>query len=86
MSQFFWPDQLDLSNWFPVEEVDRKRDELAALVRQLASQQLLEGQTLPDLPAIRFSAPTTSQESPGMVDFVDQVKGGSKKKLLFQKL
>ena len=58
MAQFFWPSLPDLSDWFTVEEVSRKRGEIAELIRITAQDQAREAGAVqePVFPKIKFTA------------------------------
>jgi len=54
VAQFFWPSLPDLSDWFTIDEVGRKRGEISDLIKCLATEQN-PGKTI-QYPKINFSA------------------------------
>ena len=54
--QFFWENLIkDLRSWFPKEEIDRKRGELAWLIRKMSDEQ--HPANLITFPSLPFTAP-----------------------------
>jgi len=64
VDQFLWPSLPNLSNWFTLEEIGKKRAELAVLIRRLAKEQQL-GKTH-NFPKIKFSADSRASEAQKM--------------------
>jgi len=54
VAQFFWPSLPDLSDWFTIEEIGRKRGEIADLIKCLAREQ--NPGTVFNYPNIKFTA------------------------------
>jgi len=62
-AQFYWPATLpDLSNWFSDEEVNRKRGDIAELIRQLTSAQWGKEKEI-NWPEINFAPKSSKRQS-----------------------
>jgi len=62
VGQFYWPGAIqDLSNWFSIDEVVKKRDEIARLIRGLTKDQ--NGDKELTFPSIRFLPPDRTTRS-----------------------
>ena len=62
MGQFYWPGTIqDLTKWFTIDEVVKKRDEIARLIRGLTKEQNAGNEL--NFPSIRFLPPDRTTRS-----------------------
>ena len=62
MGQFYWPGAIqDLTDWFTINEVVKKRDEIARLIRGLTKEQNAGNEL--NFPSIRFLPPDRTTRS-----------------------